>query len=162
MYICRRSFATWNVLLPSEDLAKKLTNNNIKTKFFWLQPEYKGQRRIKVTACNVSMQLNGDVLAAYLSSYAGMEDCTLITLASEKVYGDYVFTMVLDRGGFHTIPRTIAYRDKTMMVVVKGRGLHCWACKKLGQFARPALKKQPPLQQKQPPPIQQMLQLLLQ
>ena len=39
-YFCQRSFATWDVLLPSEDLAKMLARNNITTKFFWLQPEY--------------------------------------------------------------------------------------------------------------------------
>ena len=55
-YFCRRSFATWDVLLPSEDLAKKLAGNNITTKLFRLQPEYRGQRRIKVTVYNVSMQ----------------------------------------------------------------------------------------------------------
>ena len=31
-YICRRSFATWDVLLPTEELAKKLATNNINTK----------------------------------------------------------------------------------------------------------------------------------
>ena len=60
-YFHRRSFATWDVLLPSEDLVKKLATNNIMTKFFRLQPECRGQRRIKVTLCNVSMELNGDV-----------------------------------------------------------------------------------------------------
>ena len=32
--ICSRSFATWDVLLPSEDLVKKLATNKISTKFF--------------------------------------------------------------------------------------------------------------------------------
>ena len=43
-YICRRSFATWDVLLPTEELAKKLATNNINTKYFRLQPEYLGKR----------------------------------------------------------------------------------------------------------------------
>ncbi len=50
-YICRRSFATWDVLLPTEELAKKLATNNINTKYFRLQPEYLGKRHIKVTVC---------------------------------------------------------------------------------------------------------------
>ena len=61
-YFCRRSFATWDVLLPSEEVAKKLAGGNITTRFFRLQMEYRGKRRIKVTVCNVSMQLSGDVL----------------------------------------------------------------------------------------------------
>ena len=110
-YFCRRSFATWDVLLPSEDLAKKLVGNNITTKFFRLQPEYRGQRQIKVTVCNVSMQLNGDVLAAYLNTYGGVEDYTQITSASGTAYGDYFFIMCLDRRGFQAIPHTIPYND---------------------------------------------------
>ena len=65
-YFCRRSFATWDVLPPSEEVAKKLAGGNITTRFFRLQPEYRGKRRIKVTVCNVSMQSSGDVLAAYI------------------------------------------------------------------------------------------------
>ena len=61
-YFCRRSFATWDVLLPSEEVAKKLAGGNITTRFFRLQPEYRGKRRIKVTVCNVSMQLSGEFL----------------------------------------------------------------------------------------------------
>ena len=34
---------------------KKLAGGNITTRFFRLQPEYRGKRRIKVTVCNVSM-----------------------------------------------------------------------------------------------------------
>ena len=124
-YICRRSFATWDVLLPTEELAKKLATNNINTKHFRLQPEYLGKRHIKVTVCNASMQLNGDVLAAYLSTYGGVEEYILITSAHGTAYGDYVFTMILDRGGFYSIPHTITYRDTTMMVVVEGRKPLC-------------------------------------
>ena len=120
-YICRRSFATWDVLQSTEELAKKLATNNINTKYFRLQPEYLGKRHIKVTVCNVSMQLNGDVLAACLSTYGGVEEYTLITSTHGTAYGDYVFTMILYRGGFHSIPHTITYRDTTMMVVVEGR-----------------------------------------
>ena len=140
-YICRRSFATWDVLLPTEELAKKLATNNINTKYFRLQPEYLGKRHIKVTVCNASMQLNGDVLAAYLSTYGGVEEYTLITSAHGTAYGDYVFTMILDRGGFHSIPHTITYRDTTMMVVVEGRKPLCWNCKKLGHFSRSCPQK---------------------
>ena len=46
-YYCRRSFATWDVLLPSEEQAAKLAGGNITSKYFWLQPEYMGRRRIK-------------------------------------------------------------------------------------------------------------------
>ena len=140
-FICRRSFATWDVLLPTEELAKKLASNNINTKYFRLQPEYLGKRNIKVTVCNASMQLNGDVLAAYLSINGGVEEYTLITSAHGTTYGDYVFTMILDRGGFHSIPQTITYRDTTMIVVVEGRKPLCWNCKKLGHFSRSCPQK---------------------
>ena len=99
-------------MLPTEELAKKLATNNITTKYFRLQPEYQGKRHIKVTVCNISMQLNGDVLAAYLSTYGDVEEYTLNTSAHGTAYGDYVFTVILDRGGFHSIPHTIPYRKQ--------------------------------------------------
>ena len=52
-YYCRRSFATWDVLLPSQDLAAKLAGESINSKHFRLQPEYMGRRRIRITVCNV-------------------------------------------------------------------------------------------------------------
>ena len=140
-YFCRRSFATWDVLLPSEEVAKKLAGGNITTRFFRLQPEYRGKRRIKVTVCNVSMQLSGDVLAAYLSIYGGVEQVSQITSTRGTAYGDYVFIMCLDRGGFNNVPHKIKYRDQTMTVVVEGRKPLCWACNKIGHFSKNCPKK---------------------
>ena len=81
------------------------------------------------------MQLDGDVIAAYLSSYGGVEDNILITSAHGTAYSDYTFTMILNRGGFHALPHTIIYRDTSMMVVVEGRKPLCSNCKQLGHFS---------------------------
>ena len=105
-YFCRRSFATWDVLLATEDLAKKLAGSNISSKYNRLQPEYKGHRKIRVTVCNVPIQLNGDVLAAYLSEYGDIEEITTSKSSSGTAHGDYVVTMSLDRKGFQAIPQT--------------------------------------------------------
>ena len=74
-----------------------------------------------------------------LSKYGSIEDVVQIK-RSGTAYGDYSFTMCLDRGGFQAIPYTIAYKDQTMMVVVEGRsytGLtNSWAI-----LPDPALKK---------------------
>ena len=140
-YFCRRSFATWDVLLPSEDIAKKLAGSKITTKFFRFQPEYRSKRRIKVTVCNVSMQLSGDGLAACQSVYGGVEIVTQVKSTSGTAYGDYAFIMCLDRGGFQAIPHMIEYRDQTMMVVVEDRRPLCWSCKQLGHFPRSCPQK---------------------
>ena len=68
-YYCRRRFATWNVLLPLEELATKLTGDNVTSKYFRLQPENLGRRRIKITVGNVPIQLYEEVLAAFLSTH---------------------------------------------------------------------------------------------
>ena len=67
------------------------------------------------------MQLSGDVLAAYLSIYGGVEQVTQITSNSGTAYGDYDFIIYLDRGGFNNIPYIIKYRDQSMTLVVEGR-----------------------------------------
>ena len=82
--------------MHSEDLAKKLAGSNISSKFYRLQPEYKGHRKIKVTVCNVPIQLNGDVLAAYLSEYGDIEDITTSKSSSGTAHGDYFVTICLD------------------------------------------------------------------
>ena len=87
------------------------------------------------------MELNGDVIAAYLSSYGGVEDYTQITSAHGTAYGDFPFTMVLDRGGFNAIPHTISYKDTTMTIIVEGRKPLCWNCKQLGHFSRSCPQK---------------------
>ena len=58
-YFCRRSFATWDILLPIEEQAAKAAANNITTKNFRLQPEYKGTRKLRVTVCNVPAYITG-------------------------------------------------------------------------------------------------------
>ena len=58
-YFCRKSFATWDVLLPSEEQAAKMATKDIITKHFRLQPEYKGTRRLRVTVCNVPAIITG-------------------------------------------------------------------------------------------------------
>ena len=135
-YFCRRSFATWDVLLPSEEVAKSLAGGNITTRFFRLQPEYRGKRRIRVTVCNVSVQLSGDVLAAYLSIYGGVEQVTQVTSTRGTAYGDYVFVMCLDGGGFDKVPHGVRYREQTMTVVVGGGKPLCWSCSGGGRFSR--------------------------
>ena len=87
------------------------------------------------------MQLSGNVLAAYLSIYGDVEQVTQITSNSSTAYGDYVFIVCLNRGGFNNIPHIIKYQDQSMMVVIEGRKPLCWNCKKLGHFLRTCPQK---------------------
>ena len=140
-YFCRRSFTTWDVLFPSEELAVKLAESNISSKFFWLQPKYKGKRRIKVSVSNVPIQINRNVLAAYLSEYGGVEDMITAKSISGTAHGDYFVIMCLDRGGSQAIPHTVEYEDQVMMVIVEGRRPQCGTCKQLGHFPRSCPQK---------------------
>ena len=140
-YYCRRSFATWDVLLPSEDLAAKLAGENVISKYFRLQPEYMGRRKIRITVCNVPIQLNEEVLAAYLVKHGEIEDITKAKSVNGTAHGDYIFTMCLDRGGFTSIPHIIEYEHQIMTVVVEGRKPQCWNCKQLGHFSKSCPQK---------------------
>ena len=143
-YFCRKSFATWDVLLPSSDQAAKVASSNINTKFFRLQPEYLGTRRIRVTVCNVPAFITGEVLAAFLSTYGRVEEINLLRSAAGTAYGDYVFRMCLTRVGFQAIPETIVSRDRQMMLIVEGRRPRCWSCKQLGHISKFCPQKDPP------------------
>ena len=142
-YFCRRSFATWDILLPSSDQAAKVALSNIITKFFRLQPEYLGTRRIRLTICNVPAFITGDVLAAFLSAFGRVEEINLLRSTAGTAYGDYVFRMCLSWEGFQTIPKIIISRGRQMMVIVEGRRPRCWSCKQLGHISKFCPKKDP-------------------
>ena len=135
-YFCRKSFATLDVLLPTEDQAAKLAANNITTKYFRLQPEYRGTRRLRVTICNVPAHITGEVLAAYLSSYGQVEEFNLLRSPAGTAYGDYAFRLCLTRDGFKAIPETLISGDRQMIVMVEGRRPRCWSCKQIGHIAK--------------------------
>ena len=113
-YFCRKSFATWDVLLPTEQQAAKTAEKDIITKHFRLQPEYKGTRRLRVTVCNVPAIITGEVLAAYLSAYGQVED----------------FNLLRSPAG------TLVCGDRQMIVMVEGRRPRCWGCKQIGHIAK--------------------------
>ena len=106
-YFCRRSYTTWDVLIPSREQAAKLASSHITTKFFRRQPEYLRTRRIRVTVCNVPAFITGEVLAAFLSAFGCVEEINLLRLAAGTAYGDYMFRLCLIREGFQDIPEII-------------------------------------------------------
>ena len=132
------SFATWDVLLPSEELAVKLAGSNVSTKLFWLLPEYKCTGRIKIIMCSVPVQLDGDVLAAYMSAYGSVEEVTVVRSADGTANDDFVLNICLNREGFQAIQHILTYRDRQTMVVVESRRL---LCKQLGHLSRTCPQK---------------------
>ena len=135
-YFCRKSFATWDILLPTEEQAAKATANNIITKHFRLQPEYRGTRRLRVTVCIVPAVITGECLAAYLSAYVQVEEINLLRSPAGTAYGDYTFRLCLTTDGFKAILETLISGDRQMMVVVEGRRPRCWAGKEIGHIAK--------------------------
>ena len=95
-----------------------------------------GRRRIRITVCNVPIQLNEEVLAAYLCEYGDIEDITKAKSNNGTAHGDYNFTMCLYRGGLTAIPHTLEYESQVMIVVVEGRKPQCWNCKQMGHFSK--------------------------
>ena len=106
-YFFRRSFATWDVLLPTEEQAAKISGSNIMTKFFRFQPKHRGTRRVRVTVCNVPAFLTDEILASFLSANGRVEDVSRLRSTAGTVHGDYVFRICLIREGFQAIPHTI-------------------------------------------------------
>ena len=135
-YFCRKSFGTWDVLLPTEEQAAKAAATNIMTKNFRLQPEYKGTRRLHVTICNIPAYITGDFLASYLSPYGKVEEINLLRSPAGTAYGDYMFRLCLKRDGFKAIPENLISGDRQMMLTVEGKRPRCWGCKQIGHIAK--------------------------
>ena len=130
-----------DVLLPTTEQAAKLAESCVNTKFFRFQPEYMGTRRIRVTVCNVTANLSGDVLASYLNAFGRMEEMTQLHATARTVHGDYTFQLYLDREGFQAISDTLYFRDRQMMVVVEGRRSRCRSYKQVGHLAKVNLQR---------------------
>ena len=94
-YFYRRSFAAWDVLLPSKEQAAKLAKSCINTKFFQFQPENVGTRRIRVTVCNVPVNLPVEVVASYLSTFGRVEEIIQLRATAGTARGDYTFRLCL-------------------------------------------------------------------
>ena len=122
-----------NRILPIPELIKKVEN---KTLSFIITDNKTKRRRIKVTVCNVPIQLSEDVIAAYLTEYGDVEVMIKAKSTNGTAHGDHYFTMYLNRTWFQSIPHTIEYENQTMIVVVEGRKPQCWNCKQLGHFSR--------------------------
>ena len=140
-YFCKRSFGTWDVLLPTEEQAARAAATNITTKFFRLQPEYKGTRRIRVTVCNVPAFITDEVLASFLCACGRVEEVSLLRSVSGSAFGDYVFQICLTMEGFQAIPETIVSWDRQIIVIVEDRRPRCCNCKQLGHIVKFCPKK---------------------
>ena len=105
-------------------------------KYFRLQPEFRRRRHIEVTVCNVPLQLDGDVLAAYTSAYGSVEETTSIRSVDGTAHGNNVFNICMNRENSQAVPHILTYQEQQMMVVVEGRRPLCWSCKQIGHLAR--------------------------
>ena len=112
-----------------------LPKKDITSKFYRLQPEYLGARKVKVSCFNVSTDLPEDILAAYLSDYGCVEVIPLYS-KSGTPNGDYTFLLTLQSERFQRIPDTLAFCSQKNLVAVKGRQHHCWVCGQLGHLAK--------------------------
>ena len=54
--------------------------------------------------CNVPIQINEGVLAAFLSNYGDVEDVIKAKSTNGTAHGDYLFPMCLNRGGYGHTP----------------------------------------------------------
>ena len=83
-YFCWRSFETWEQVIKEQ--AAMLAESCITTKFFRLQSEYRGNRRIRVTVCNVPANLP-EVVASYLSAFGRVEEMMHLRATAGTAHG---------------------------------------------------------------------------
>lgn len=154
-YICRRSYATWDVLLPSPEDAIRLAKADHRGKRIRLQSEYLNKRRTNVTMLNVSVFMEARQVGAILSQYGDVESVTPVRGQRNVITGDHKVKMVLDKTEFHKIPAMMKFDEWTMTIIVEGRRPQCWHCQKQGHMAKNCPKRlpatAPPTSQGMPP-----------
>ena len=140
-YICRRSYAMWELLLPDKEIAEKMSRNNLTWKHLSMRPEYQGKRRSTVSVLGVPCYLGTRQLGSVLSQFGEIETVCPVRGPRSLMTGDYKFVMRVDRAVLDRIPAVLKYDDWTMTVIVEGRRPHCWYCQKQGHMARDCPKK---------------------
>ena len=140
-YYCKRSFATWDILLPNEELATNLARGNITSKYFRLQPEYMG-RKIKNHRVQYPYPIErggvGRIPKRLWRHWRGGKDKVgkrdrARWLHFHQVPGQWRV--------FMAIPHTLDYESQVMTVVGEGRKPQCWNCKQLGHFSKSCRQK---------------------
>ena len=101
---CRVQSNDKPLLFPSKEQAAKVASTNIAIKFFRLQPEYLGTRRIRATVCNVPAFITGEVLAAFPGAYGCVEEINILRSAARTAYRNYTFRLCLTKESFQAIP----------------------------------------------------------
>ena len=124
----------------SYPLSSKLVEKFITTKFYELQPEYMGESLIKVTVCNVIINLLEQMLVSFLSAYGHIKDISPLQANSGTANSDFTFLISLKWEGFSAI-LDISFGNQLMMVVVEGRCPHCWHCRQPSHFTRNCSQK---------------------
>ena len=150
-YICRRSFGTWDILLPTEEEAKKLAKEIVYHKQLRMQPEYRGRRKTNITIYNVPVDLSTEYLAAFLSKYGDVEAMSPSYERGSIQTGDYLFLLNLNLEGFKAIPDRIEFRGLQITIQVEGRKPHCWVCRKQGHIAKDCPARAPANPKTAPP-----------
>ena len=85
--------------MPTEEQAAKVATNNI-TKFFQLQPEYMGTRKIQITVCNIPAFIIGEVLASFVSAYRHVEEVNLLRSCCQDCLRGVHVPAVANKGKF--------------------------------------------------------------
>ena len=96
-YFCRRSFATWDILLPTKEEAAKVVGSYIITKHFRLKLEYMRSRRIWVTVCNVPVTVTDIVLGSCFSANGKAKEVIPLRNNTGSAFGHYGIWILLNK-----------------------------------------------------------------
>lgn len=106
------------------------------TKSVSLQTKYMGTWRTKITLRGVPLDIKEERVGALISQFGQVTDVTAAASKSGIATEDYVLQVTLTRKSFMNIPNILTCRGRNILVIVKGRGPHCWSCGTAWHVAR--------------------------
>ena len=137
----KTGFGKWNILLPSEEEAKKYASKVYKytaadRRSYLFHPEYLGCRKTKIVVMGAPANVADDTLCVLFEKYGRVESFTRDDGPLGTPSGRCIFQVYLPLEKIAEVPSKVTTEFGELVVMVEGRQPTCWRCGRTGHLAK--------------------------
>lgn len=99
----------WDILMATEEAARTLAGNTLTTKTMWLQSEYIGTQKTRITLHGVPTYITEDHLGAFFTDYGPVDGVSSIKDKSDIATSGFEVLVTLSQPKFNYYLRRPEY-----------------------------------------------------